>query len=319
MTTRPTDTGTRVAAVAPGVLLLAALAVAGPTIGPTLPERIAIHFGGDGTPNGWGSPWPIFAVAAVLAAGAVALGAAVPRLRDRRTAATLLAVTVLLASVISCVWVLLALANTSDAPRAPWWWTLVLLAVGAVAAGVPLVALWRTAPPVPRRAVDPLALPPQARVAWRARTGSTLLTAVGVAVVAVGAGAALTVGLGTGSAGSTVVAVLCTVAVGVAVLSLARVEVTVDRRGLRLTSTITRLPLMRVPLDRIRSAGYEDVSPGQWGGWGYRITGRGIAYVARSGPGLLVELDGGGARLVTVPDAERGAAALGALLSTRSS
>ncbi len=74
---------------------------------------------------------------------------------------------------------------------------------------------------------------------------------------------------------------------------------------------------MRVPLARIESAGWEDVSPGQWGGWGLRVSGRGVAYVTRSGSGLVVRLSGGRARLVTVEDADRGAAVLEALLAGR--
>ncbi|MGN6407849.1 MAG: DUF1648 domain-containing protein, partial [Curtobacterium sp.] len=116
------------------------------------------------------------------------------------------------------------------------------------------------------------------------------------------------------SVGAAVFAGAVMLVAGLASLVLARVEVTVDRRGLRVTSTGTRIPIMRVPLERIDSCGWEQVSPGQWGGWGYRISGRGIAYVTRTGPGIVVRLRGGGARVVTVADAERGAAALEVML-----
>ncbi len=64
MTTRPIDRGARTAVVAPGAALFAGLVVAAAVLGPTLPARIAQHFGGDGQPDGYGSPWPFFWVTA---------------------------------------------------------------------------------------------------------------------------------------------------------------------------------------------------------------------------------------------------------------
>lgn len=184
-----------------------------------------------------------------------------------------------------------------------------------VVAAVPVLALFRVAAPVPAHEVAPLAVGPDTRVAWRARVGSRWFAVIGAVVVVLGVGTAVW----TASAGVTtaVVSGLAMVIAGIAVLVLARVELTVDRRGMRLTSTWTRIPLMRVPLERIESCGWEQVTPGQWGGWGYRISGRGVAYVVRSGPGLVARLRGGQARMVTVPDAAGGAAALGALLAGR--
>lgn len=317
MTRRSMGTGARVAVVAPSVVLVAALVAVAAVIGPRLPGRVATHFDGSGTPNGWGSPWVLFGITAVVAVGAVVVAVAALRFRDRRTAAMLTLVANLLAGVLVSVWIVIALTNTAGDPTMPWWWTVVFLVVAVAAALPPALALVRAAPPVPAHDVEPLEVTPDSRVAWRARIGSRLFAGVGAAVVLVGALATwltatedLGIALFTGA--------LMALA-GLSAFVLARVEVTVDRRGMRLTSTWTRIPLMRVPLDRIESCGYEDVSPGQWGGWGYRISGRGVAYVARSGPGLVARLRGGGARMVTVPDAERGAAALGALLAARES
>ncbi|RIJ53893.1 DUF1648 domain-containing protein, partial [Clavibacter phaseoli] len=122
-----------------------------------------------------------------------------------------------------------------------------------------------------------------------------------------------------GDAGAAALAGIPLLVAGLAMLALARVVVTADRRGFRVVSAWTGIPIMRVPLARIESAGWEDVSPGQWGGWGLRLSGRGLAYVTRSGPGLVVRLRGGRARLVTVADADRGAAVLEGLLAGRRS
>ena len=315
MTTRSMGTGARVAVVAPPVVVAAALGVVAVTVGPRLPGRVATHFDGSGTPNGWGSPWVFFWITAVVAVGAVVLAVAALRFRDRRTAALLTVVLDLLAGVLVSVWIVIALSNAAGDPTMPWWWTIVFLVVAVAAALPPALALVRSAPPVPAHDVEPLDVAPDARVAWRARIGSRWFAAVGAFVVLAGAWATWLTA--TEDVGVAVFTGALLLLAGLSVLVLARVEVTVDRRGMRLTSTWTRIPLMRVPLDRIESCGYEDVSPGQWGGWGYRISGRGVAYVVRSGPGLVARLRGGGARMVTVPDAERGAAALGALLAAR--
>jgi len=315
MTTTPMRAGARAAVVAPAVVLAAALGTAGLLAGPTLPERIATHFSFDGTPDGWSSPWPVFWGTLLVAVAGIVLAVLALRWRDRRTAAVAVLVANLLVGVLVGTWTTLAVVNRSAAPTLSGWWVLPSLAVAAVAAAVPTLVLVRHAAPVPAHDVAPLDVAPDARVAWRASVGSVLFAVLGVVLVALGIAAVVwATSLGAGSATVTAVVVLV---VGLTVLLLARVEVTVDRRGLRLTSTWTRIPLMRVPLERIESAGWEQVSPGQWGGWGYRVSGRGIAYVARSGPGLVARLRGGQARMVTVDDAERGAAALGALLAAR--
>ena len=313
MTTRSMTTGARAAVVTPGIAVVAALAVAGTTLGPGLPGRVATHFGADGTADGWGSPWPFFWITAAVALAAAVLAVSALRFRDRRTAAVLLLVANLLAAVLTAAWIAVAVANQADRPSFTWWWTVPITLVGIAVAVPPMLALVRAAPPVEARTVDPLVVAPEGRVAWRARVGSRWLAVVGVIALLVGVAATWITAVA--DPGTAVLTGVLLLVAGLAVLALARVEVTVDRRGLRLTSTWTRIPIMRVPLDRIESCGYEDVSPGQWGGWGYRISGRGIAYVARSGPGLVARLRGGGARMVTVADAERGAAALGALLA----
>ncbi|WP_420370423.1 DUF1648 domain-containing protein [Curtobacterium sp. L1-20] len=310
------STGARVAVVTPGALVVVALAVAALSIGPGLPTRVATHFGADGTADGWGSPWPFFWVATAFAVLAAGLAVGALRARDRRTWATVLLVTNLLGGTLGTAWIAVAVVNTTTAdPVFPMWWALVVLPVSVLVAAPSVVALVRAAGPVPARDVPPLDVGPDAHVAWRARIGSPWLALVGVASLAGGVWAAWTTA--SVSPGTAVVTGALLVVAGLAVLVLARVEVTVDRRGLRLTSTLTRIPVMRVPLARIESCGWEQVSPGQWGGWGYRISGRGVAYVVRSGPGLVARLRGGGTRMVTVPDAERGAAALGALLAAR--
>lgn len=319
MTTRTMGTGARLAVVGPSAAVAVALVVTALTLGPALPTRVATHFGADGVADAWGSPWPFFWGSLVLALVAAGLAVVALGRSDRRTWATLLLVANLLSGSVATAWIAEAIVNRVDDPTFPVWWAVLTLAVGVAVAVPPTIALVRTAAPVPAHDVPPLDVPTDARVAWRARVGSPWFAGLGVVLVVGGVVAAWATTSASASAGIGAAAVSggLLVLAGIAVAVLARVECTVDRRGLRLTSTWTRIPLVRVPLDRIESCGWEQVSPGQWGGWGYRISGRGVAYVVRSGPGLVVRLRGGGARVVTVADAERGAAALGALLAAR--
>jgi hypothetical protein len=310
--TRSMPTGARVAVVAPGVVLLLALVVAAVGLGPALPARIAVHFAADGTPDGWGSPWAVLAAALGLSALAVAVAEVALRATDRRTAATWVAVVDLVAGTLAAGWIVIALRHATGDGTLPVAWGVLIIGVGVLAAGVPFALLVRGAAPVPAHDVPPLAVPATARVAWRARTGSAWFAGIGAGVLVLAGVAAASAS--TGDPGTAALSGIPLLVAGLALLALARVEVTVDRRGLRLTSSWTRIPIMRVPLTRIESAGWEDVSPGQWGGWGLRISGRGVAYVTRSGPGLVVRLRGGRARLVTVADADRGAAVLTALV-----
>jgi hypothetical protein len=313
-TTRPITTATRVAVIAPGAVIALALGIAAVTLAPTLPSRVAIHFQADGSPDGWGSPWIMFAISLGAAALALVIAITSLRSRDHRTAATRVFVANLLAAAFATAWIGLASTAAVGDGTFPVWWSVVILAAGAAAGGVPAIELLRGAAPIPLHDAPSLAVSPTARVAWRAHAGSRWFAGIGVLLVALGiASSAWTATLNGGGAIASGVVMLV---VGITVLALAKVNVTVDRRGLRLTSSWTRIPIMRVPLERIESCGWEQVSPGQWGGWGYRMSGRGIAYVTGSGPGLVVRLDNGQARMVTVKNADRGAAALSSLLGT---
>lgn len=315
MTTRTMGTGTRLAVTGPGTIVVVALIVAALTLGPGLPARTATHFGDGGRADGWGSPWPLFWVTLAIAVVGAVWSVVALRTRDRRTSATLLLVLNLVSGALASAWIATAVVNVEADPVLPLWWAMLALPVSVAVAAPPTIALFRTAPPLPAHDVPPLDVAPDTRVAWRARIDARWFAALGV--VAVTLGVVLAVVITPASTDAGLVSGIVLVVAGLSFLVLARAECTVDRRGLRLVSSWTRIPLMRIPLARIESCGCEQVSPGQWGGWGYRLSGRGIAYVVRSGPGLVVRLRGGGVRMVTVDDAERGAAALGAVLAGR--
>ncbi|WP_286344156.1 hypothetical protein [Frondihabitans sucicola] len=57
------------------------------------------------------------------------------------------------------------------------------------------------------------------------------------------------------------------------------------------------------------------IEPSRWGGWGFRISGSGIAYVARRGPGIVISRRSGRSIAITVDNPEQRAALANALLA----
>ncbi len=101
-------------------------------------------------------------------------------------------------------------------------------------------------------------------------------------------------------------------------LALARVRVTVDRRGLTVRPALVPRPRVRVPLDEIAGATARDVDPvSEFGGWGYRVRPRRTGVVLRSGEALVVRRDNGHEFAVTVSDAHTAAALLNTLVERR--
>jgi hypothetical protein len=102
---------------------------------------------------------------------------------------------------------------------------------------------------------------------------------------------------------ATLAAVTCTV-----------FRVTIGPHGIR-AAALLGLPFLRVKREDIAEVSTTRVSPlGDFGGWGYRIRGRGdTGVVTRSGPALVVTTVDGRTLTVTVPHADDAAAALRAV------
>ena len=131
--------------------------------------------------------------------------------------------------------------------------------------------------------------------------GALALSAAGLAIFS-----AIEGGAGAGGAVTLVlVAAIC--------LVFGRLRVSVDRRGLRVVSSLLRLPIKQIALDQIRSARAESIRPLEWGGWGYRVLPGRSAVVLTRGPGMVVERHNGTLFAVTVPEPELPAALLSTL------
>ncbi|MGW7431084.1 hypothetical protein ACWGIN_16195 [Streptomyces sp. NPDC054861] len=105
---------------------------------------------------------------------------------------------------------------------------------------------------------------------------------------------------------------------GLVTLLLARVRVTVDRRGVTVRPALAPWPRLSVPLDGVESAVAREVdAPAEFGGWGYRVRAHRTGLVLRSGEALVVRRPGGREFAVTVPDAATAAALLNTLVDRR--
>ncbi|MGA5217770.1 DUF1648 domain-containing protein [Streptomyces cinereoruber] len=106
--------------------------------------------------------------------------------------------------------------------------------------------------------------------------------------------------------------------IGVPGLALARVRVTVDRRGLTVRPALVPRPRVRVPLAEVTGATVRDIDPvSEFGGWGYRVWPQRTGVVLRSGEALVVRRDSGREFAVTVSDAHTAAALLNTLVERR--
>lgn len=112
---------------------------------------------------------------------------------------------------------------------------------------------------------------------------------------------------------------LAVIAVVILVLaSFSRYQVTADWRGLRVVSSLSRIPLKRIQLEDIKTVEATELAPSEWGGWGYRITPGRSALILRKGPGLIVTMTSKKQFALTLDDPDVPAALLATLRDRRS-
>lgn len=304
----------RVVALIAGAVGLLALAVAGAIAfswRDDLPAEVAVHWGPEGADR-FASPTAAILgplVLGIVLTGALALMTAVigqSAANRRVSAGVTVGMPVFLGvMLVSTTWAQQAVAepSTTDIGR------LVSGAVGAgVLAGILVAVALPGDTPVPSNDgpgddAPRLDLDSQTRAVWvrHAQGGPGL--AFGVLATA-------------GIVVLTVLTELWFMLFLAALLCLALVAtmswvVTVDATGLTVRSALG-YPRTSVPATEVERADVVEVSPmREFGGWGWRA-GRGgrLGIVVRSGSSLLVERSGGRSVVVTVDDAETGAALL---------
>lgn len=312
----------RSAAVVLQILPLIAMGAAALVFAPRLGPTMATHWSGFAMePDGYGSTWMSFWISAAIAAAVTAIAVAVVLMgsasRENRKMAS---AATLIAAFPSTVWIVLA-GTTADAASpesADLGARLGFLVIPFLVATV-VFLLFPVVPETEDEVLsaaqgvpEPLeSLAPNERLVWSRTITSPLLVAIAVVLVA------SAVALGVAAARSADAGLWTTCATltfaALSVLALSPARLTIDRFGVRLRSGAFGIPLIRIPLSDIDVVSAETIEPVQWGGWGYRFTGRGRAYVIRRGPGVVVHRAGGSVVAVTVRDAEEAAAAANAL------
>ncbi|MFB7025303.1 MULTISPECIES: DUF1648 domain-containing protein [unclassified Streptomyces] len=306
----------RVLAALPFVLATAAYLLVLALWYDRLPDPLATHFGPDG--GGRADGFTGRAAYALVSTGLLLGAAAGWNLFVRRTALWGAWAT---AGFTGALLVLILRDNLDAADAAEVVSPLADLTVAAAVAAVLALAglaLTRLVPeeepaPGPGTPDGPrLPLGPSEVAGWSRSTGSRTLT-----VLAVLALAAVPVTLLLAPRPEAWLALLGLV-VGVPGLALARVRVTVDRRGLTVRPALAPRPRVRVPLDEVTGATVRDVDPvAEFGGWGYRVWPQRTGVILRSGEALVVRRDSGREFAVTVSDAHTAAALLNTLVERR--
>jgi hypothetical protein len=278
---------------------------------------MASHWSSPGPADGFSPTWPSFwtfaPITAALAIVAVILAVLSARQEVPRVFTALMAS---LAGFTALAWVVPAWASADAVtPAEARLGARMLLILLAVASGTAVYLLLPpTVPTVSDGAERPtLSLAPGERVSWTGLTGSRVLEAV-TALVGVLFLAAVVVAVVLHESAAWTPVVIFGLAT-LSALALAPARLTVDRRGIRLVSALLRIPLIRVKLENIDSVAATTIEPMQWGGWGFRVSGAGLAYVARRGPGLVIGRRGGGAVAITIDGPEQPAAVANALIS----
>lgn len=290
---------------------------------PHVPSTIAVHWNAAGEPDRYAPAWtqPI----ATIAFGAgipLLIGlTSLPGLRrgDRGVTYRFMgAVAAGSSALVTIAFTWTFVMQAIDSASTSIWPSMLVSLAAAVGIGVlgwflqPHEA-WDTARPA---AATPLSIAPGEQVVWLRTTSiasaAAIAIACGVLVLAVASYTSWLTG-----APEWLVWLLA----GITVLMLALAATTlafhvrVDGAGLTVRSVIG-IPRFHVPLADMAAASRVDVNPvGEFGGWGIRLApGRRVGVVLRAGEGIEVERKGGRRFVVTVDDAETGAALLEALV-----
>lgn len=273
---------------------------------PRLPEKIAVHFSGT-TPDNFGDPVTYIAgitgMAVLLSAFmCFSFYAVPPAPRNFHIHGGLtLAITSFLGFVtLYSLWIQRDLTDPAQAQFAPAWLLLgVIIAAGFFLLGRALInpaaysgAASKTSATT---SIPSLSVPPTAQVIWIG-SGQTHW-AVGMLMIVTSIGAMVL---------SYFVDSILTMVIGVITLVIAllilRVAVTTTDKGIRWA--LGGIIAKTIPWPEITGVELVTVSPGDYGGWGYRFNGESTAILLRGGPGIKISRRSTRPLVITVDDAE---------------
>ncbi|WP_406365540.1 DUF1648 domain-containing protein [Streptomyces sp. NBC_01546] len=292
-----------------------------------LPERLATHWGaGSGGPDGSMPLWAAALFPALIWVVLVLLIVALGRWRGGATSGLAVhgrPVVGLLSGGVLLVGAQASIVR-ANLDHTDWrqadsvsLWAVVTLGV-AVMAGLAEWVVTRRDRAATSHVVasgPSMEIPAGEKFVWLSRTTNPWLHWIGALAGLVALAAVLVAVSGLVDLPWAVVAPFATVSV--AVLSCASVQARVTEKGLSVAFGPLGWPVRRWPAQDVESARTESRTPGQVGGWGYRLSGLGTTVMLRSGECLVIHPRRGHEFAVSVDDAERGAALLNALSAQR--
>ena len=299
--------GGAIALAAPVLVLITYLALRA-----RLPEPLPVHWGLHGEVNNTASIGGFFTATLVISAALALAALAAIYLAHTPIAGRMLAAMLVFGTWMAAGTWVATVAVSAGAARAqdvslPWYAIVPVVAVPillGIGAWWILPGEWQNSG-VPAAAPSGLVFAPgeagvwidHAHATW-ARWAAVVAALVAVALWWVAPPVVIPVGV-----------------VAVALAMTSELAVRIDARGVHTLWGPFGWPRPRIPLDIITAVCTEHINPMQWGGWGYRVSPRGVAAVIRSGPGLVISRTGRPDYAVTVPHAAEGVDVLNALLT----
>lgn len=296
---------------------------------PALPDPVAIHWDGDGGPDGFAPAWVAVALTAALGVGLTALFAvflatargASPTATHKLLATTSLGVSVLVGALVTAsLGIQRGLADARDAGGLDGWLALGFGVAVVVGVGAWVLLTRAVSPASDAVTARPLRLDPGERSVWiattRLSTGAAvaIVAAIGFAIAACVFAIAVTDGAVWPIAGVPIL-LLAMCAVGLVW------RVRIDPTGLTVRSQPFGWPRNRIPVADIAEVETSQVDPlAEFGGYGWRwAPGRSFGVVTRAGEAIEVTRRDGRRFTLTVDDAATGAALLAAYAEVEAS
>lgn len=283
---------------------------------PALPDMVAFHWDAAGRVDGTVQTVPLFWLAASGSALGPLIGLVLLSLRrlsvkDKRDyifwAGSL-------AGLSAAGWIVPAgltyhAGSAADAELDGW---IALLAAAVFYGAVPRYLL-PDAPSAPARPAATVPVSQGEQLAWSRTITTGWLAVIAIVLAAIAAWIFVPMFVVHGPTAAGVVGLVAMVFAVLALLSFAIVRVSIDWRGLRVSSLVTRLPFMRVPLDQVLAVKVAELRPADWGGWGLRRKSGTTALILGAGDGLTVTATGNRRYALTVAMPEEPAGVLAAL------
>lgn len=288
----------------------------------SIPDRVAFHWDARGRVDGTFPTEPLFLFTIVGTTVALLVGVIVllaPRV-DTRTRRSSMYWFGTVAAFIAASWLIPAgLTHQAGSPNTAHLngWLAAFL-IPLLYGAIPWL-LTSKSRPTRTHAPQPVPLAPTEVGAWTKTIHTPLLYVVGVGIMVLAAVIYVPL-ITTGDLSPvSLIGLVVMLLAALAVLSFAGLRVAVDWRGLRVFSVLTRVALKRIPLGDVRGVEIASLHPGEWGGWGYRVTSGRSAIILRTGPGMVVTSIGGARFALTLAAPEVPAGLLRTLAETSSS